>query len=52
MKANENYEFQKEYDVSNGNTWEIAYRRNVTYIYALNRNGTRQLYPVRASSPF
>jgi hypothetical protein len=26
MKANENYEFQKEYDVSNGNTWKIAYR--------------------------
>jgi hypothetical protein len=30
MKANENYEFQKEYDVSNGNTLEIAYRRNVS----------------------
>jgi hypothetical protein len=30
MKANENYEFQKEYEVSNGNTWEIAYRRNAS----------------------
>ena len=52
MKANENYEFQKEYDVSNGNTWKIAYRRSVAYIYALNRDGAQQLFPARVSSPF